>query len=125
VVVEGAPPAETSETFHARAEDTAAPVEGGHLPGEIREMHGLAIPQPGPGPREVGGHIATADRIELDGREVEVRPGLRISRTGAGSVDGLAAPRGATVATIDQGPAGLASGMMNRENYTFGRGKSK
>lgn len=117
--------AELIETVEATSIDIAAPIEGGHPPGEIRAMHGLAIPTPGPGARNVGGHIATADHAAvLEGQEVEGRPGLTVSRTGTGMIGGeLAGPRGATVAKIDQGPAGLRSGNMNRENWNFGRKK--
>jgi hypothetical protein len=58
----------------------------------------------------------------LEGRTVEDIPGLTISRTGkAEVVDGLGTQANATVARIDQGPAGLRSQEMNRDAYHFGR----
>jgi hypothetical protein len=88
-------------------------------------MHGLPIPQPARGPREFGGQVAVSDQhVTLDGAEVEDarRPGLKISRTGSGMLDGMTAAQHATIAKIDQGPAGLRMGMMNRESYQFGGG---
>jgi hypothetical protein len=94
-------------------------------------MHGLAISQPGPGPRETGAHIATSDNYpanvpnQLDGREVEGLPGLRVSRTGSGVIDGMPTSSNATVAKIDQGPAGLRMGQMNRDRWSFGSKSGK
>jgi hypothetical protein len=120
VVVEGerAP----TETIRGEAVDSTAPVPGGHPPDQIREMHGLPISQPARGPREVGGQISISDqRVTLEGREVESDlPGLRISRTGSGVIDGMATSSNAVVAKIDQGPAGLRVHQMNREPYHFG-----
>lgn len=118
--------------IEAEAIDSAAPGPGGHPPDQIREMHGLPILQPTRGPREIGGHIATGDTWQaspgarfqepgLEGREVEDLPGLRISRTGTGTIDGMPTSSNATVAKIDQGPAGLRSGRMDRDAWTFGR----
>lgn len=113
------------DTFDMETVDSTAPVAGGHPPDQVREMHGLPISQPGPGPREIGGHIATGDSYppqasQLDGREVEGLPGLKISRTGSGMIDGMASSSHATIAKIDQGPAGLRLGQMNRDKWTFG-----
>jgi hypothetical protein len=119
VIYEGDP--DPSHVIEAETVDSAAPGRGGHPPDEIREMHSLAIAQPGPGPRNVGGHIATSDAFPpLEGREVEGLPGLKISRTGTGSIDGMVGPQGATIAKIDQGPAGLRSGRMDRDAWHFG-----
>lgn len=122
VVYEGQP--EPSQVIEAETVDSSAPVRGGHPPDQIRDMHGLAIPQPGPGPRNVGGHIAISDSYNqldgLEGREVQGLPGLRISRTGSGVIDGMVGPQGATIAKIDQGPAGLRQGQMNRDAWHFG-----
>lgn len=108
---------------------SSAPIPGGHPPDQIREEHGLAIPQPARGPREVGGHIVTSDQYvgvpasggSLEGREVEDMPGLRVSRTGSGMIGGLPTSSNATVAKIDQGPAGLRTGKMDRDSWQFGR----
>lgn len=113
------------DTFEAESVDSTANVAGGQPPDQIREMHGLAISQPGPGPREIGSHIATSDNYPaqvnvLDGREVEGLPGLKVSRTGSGMIDGMPTSTNATVAKIDQGPAGLRMGQMNRDRWQFG-----
>jgi hypothetical protein len=112
------------DTFEAESVDSTAPVAGGHPPDQVREMHHLPISQPAPGPREVGGHIATSDRYPetspLDGREVQLMPGLTVSRTGSGVMGGMATSANATVAKIDQGPAGLRLGKMNRDQWHFG-----
>lgn len=118
-------PDQEPDTFEFEATDTAAPIPGGHPPDQIREMHSLPISQPGPGPREIGGHIATADSYPetpnlLDGREVQGLPGLKVSRTGSGVIDGMPTSSNATVAKIDQGPAGLRVGQMNRDQWHFG-----
>lgn len=117
------------ETLEYEAVDSTAPVPGGHPPDQVREMHGLPISAPGPGPRDVGGHIATVDSYPppnlLDGREVQGLPGLKISRTGSGMIDGMATSANATVAKIDQGPAGLRVGQMNRDKWNFGSKGSK
>jgi hypothetical protein len=113
--------------IEAETVDSAAPGPGGHPPDQIREMHGLPIAQPARGPREVGGQIATSDQYipgRLDGREVEDLPGLKISRTGTGLIDGMPTSTNATIAKIDQGPAGLRSGRMDRDAWQFGKGKS-
>lgn len=126
-VISGSPPPRTlAEVFEAESVDSSAPIPGGLPPDEIREMHGLPIAQAGPGPREVGGHITTSDHYAhdagLEGREVEGLPGLKVSRTGSGQIDGLATSAHSTVAKIDQGPAGLRSGNMQRDRWQFGRG---
>jgi hypothetical protein len=111
------------ETWEAESVDSTAPIAGGHPPDQIREMHHLPVSQPGPGPRDIGGHIATSDNYpvnQLDGREVEGMPGLRVSRTGSGTIDGIPTSANATVAKIDQGPAGLRLGQMNRDQWRFG-----
>ena len=109
------------EVFHAQSVDAAAPIPGGHPPDQIRELHGLVMTQPARGPREVGGQVAVSDQpIQLEGNEVEGLPGLRISRTGNGMIDGMPTSENATVAKIDQGPAGLRLGQMNRDRWQFG-----
>ena len=113
---------EPTEIITAESVDSSAPIPGGHPPDQIREMHGLPISQPARGPREVGGQVAVADQVAaLEGREVEGMPGLKISRTGSGLIDGMPTSANATVAKIDQGPAGLRSGQMNRDAWQFGR----
>jgi hypothetical protein len=109
-----------AEVIRAKAVDAAAPIPGGHPPDKIREMHGLPISEPGPGDREVGGHMYTSDRYALENREVEDLPGLKISRTGSGVIDGMPTSTNATIAKIDQGPAGLRAGQMNRDAWHFG-----
>lgn len=106
----------------AESVDAAAPIPGGHPPDQIREMHGLPVSRPGPGDRATGSHISTSDNYPnvLDGREVEDLPGLRVSRTGTGVIDGMQTSANATVAKIDQGPAGLRMGQMNRDRWKFG-----
>jgi len=111
------------DIIRAEAVDTAAPVPGGHPPDKIREMHGLPIAQPMRGPRDAGAQIVTSDQYALDGREVEDLPGLKISRTGSGQIDGLPTSTNATVAKIDQGPAGLRAGKMDRDAWHFGSKK--
>lgn len=119
------------DTLEAESVDSTAPVPGGHPPDQIREMHGLPISQPGPGPREIGGQFVTQDNYppnapnQLDGREVEGLPGLKISRTGSGMIDGMASSSHATIAKIDQGPAGLRMGQMNRDRWNFGSKSGK
>ena len=109
------------ETITAESVDNAAPIPGGVPPDRIREMHGLPISTPQLGPQEVGGHITMSDAYEgLEGREVEGRPGLKISRTGSGMIDGMPTSAHATVAKIDSGPAGLRSGRMDREAWHYG-----
>ena len=118
VVVEHSEPV----VFEGESVDTAAPIAGGHPPDQIREIHGLPISQPSRGPRD----IAITDQYPtLDGREVDGRPGLKISRTGSGQIDGMATSANATVAKIDQGPAGLRAGQMNREAWHLGGGRKE
>jgi hypothetical protein len=113
-----------TDTITAESVDCAAPVAGGHPPDQIREMHGLPISQPARGPRELGGQVSISDQqVPLEGREVSDMPGLKVSRTGTGFIDGLPTSGNATVAKIDQGPAGLRSGQMNRDAWHFGGGK--
>ena len=106
--------------FEGESVDSTAPITGGHPPDQVREMHGLPISQPARGPREVGGQVATSDHYSLDGREVSDLPGLKVSRTGSGEIDGMATSANAVVAKIDQGPAGLRGGQMNRDLWHFG-----
>lgn len=121
VVTEMAAQANPQEVFEAESIISAAP--GGDPPDKVREDHGLAISQPAPGPRNIGAHFVTVDQPaeSLEGREVEHLPGLRISRTGSGSIGGMPTSAHATVAKIDQGPAGLRSGRMDRDRWSFGR----
>jgi hypothetical protein len=121
------------EVFEAESVASAAPGPGGHPPDRIRDEHGLPIAVAGRGPRAAGAHIVTSDQYPtaspgahppvqgLEGREVEDLPGLKISRTGTGVIDGMPASANATIAKIDQGPAGLRSGRMDRDAWTFGR----
>ena len=117
-----------ADIIQAESVDSAAPGPGGHPPDQIRDMHRLPIAQPARGPREIGGHIATSDQYSappLEGREVEDLPGLKISRTGTGMIDGMPTSANATIAKIDQGPAGLRTGRMDRNAWQFGGGKGK
>lgn len=112
-----------ADTITAESVDCAAPIPGGHPPDQIREMHGLPISKPAYGAREIGGQLAITDRYEpLEGREVEDTPGLKINRTGSGVIDGMPTSANATVAKIDQGPAGLRSGQMRRDSWNFSKG---
>lgn len=109
------------EVIEGESVDSTAPIPGGQPADRIREMHGLPVFEPAPGPREVGGHIMTGDRaVSLDGAEIEGMPGLKVSRTGSGSIDGMATSANAVVAKIDSGPAGLRNGQMNRAQWHFG-----
>lgn len=114
---------EPVEVITMESVDSTAPEKGGRVADQIREMHGLPLPGPERGPRNIGAQIVTADYYAaLEGRTVEDIPGLTISRTGkAEVVDGLGTQANATVARIDQGPAGLRSQEMNRDAYHFGR----
>lgn len=109
------------DTITAESVDSTAP-GGGLPPDEVREQHGLPISQPAHGPRNIGGQIVIADQYPaLEGREVESSfPGLKINRTGSGMIDGMPTSANATVAKIDQGPAGLRMGQMNRDAWHFG-----
>ena len=120
-----------ADTITAESVDSTAP-GAGHPPDQIRERHGLPVSHPARGPREVGGQVAVSDQYAptahdgsgvqaLDGREVEGLPGLKISRTGSGMIDGMPTSSHATVAKIDQGPAGLRQGRMDRDAWNFGR----
>ena len=117
VVVEGAHL--PVEVIVAESVDSTSPT-GGDPPDRIRAMHGLAIPQPARGQREIGGQVAVADQFILDGNEVELMPGLKVSRTGSGLIAGMPTSANATVAQLDQGPAGLRRGEMNRDQWHFG-----
>ena len=110
-----------TETIDAEAVDSTAP-GGGVPPDEVRSQHGLPISVPARGNRDIGGQIVIADQYPtLDGREVQSGfPGLKISRTGSGVIDGMPTSANATVAKIDQGPAGLRTGQMNRDAWHFG-----
>lgn len=125
VVTDSETGAEPSYEIEVESVDSTAPTPDGHPPDELRDMHGLAMPSPGPGPRDAGGHIAISDHYSLDGREVAGMPGLRVSRTGSGMIDGMPTSANATVAKIDQGPAGLRAGQMNRDAWNFARGGKK
>jgi hypothetical protein len=123
VVYEPDPP--PNEVFDAQSVDSTAPIPEGHPPDEIRDMHGLPITGPAKGDRDVGAHMQIVDQVSLEGREVNGMPGLTISRTGDGTIQGqVVSDRGATIAKIDQGPAGLRRGEMNRNAFHFSSGKS-
>ena len=122
VIVESEP--KPTETFTAETLDSTAPGSG-DPPDQLREMHGLPIMQPARGPQNIGAQIATSDFESLEGREVQGLPGLKISRTGSGMIDGMPTSANATVAKIDQGPAGLRSGQMHRDAWRFGGGKNE
>jgi len=111
------------DTIVAESVDIAAPVPGGHPPDKIREMHNLPVSRPARGPREIGAQIVTSDTHSLEGREIEDLPGLKVSRTGDGMIDGMPTSSNATIAKIDQGPAGLRRGQNNRDAWRFGGGK--
>lgn len=113
-------PHEPAEVIEAESTDSTAPIPGGFPPDEIRDMHHLPITQPMRGRKEVGGHLIIADQPMLDGREVEAMPGIKISRTGSGMIDGMGTSANATVIKMDPGPAGLRSGMMNRTPMHYG-----
>ena len=123
VVVESE--SDPSEVITAESSDSSAPIAGGHPPDQIREMHGLLTTQPVRGPKEIGGQVMISDQPvqQLEGREVEGMPGLKVSRTGSGMIDGMPTSENATVMKIDAGPAGLRSGQMNRNKWHFGGGK--
>lgn len=117
---------EPVDIFTGQSVDSTAPVAGGHPPDQVREMHGLPVSEPARGPRDVGGQIAIADRhVQLEGREVSEMPGLTVSRTGSGMIGNMPTSANAVVAKIDQGPAGLRQGQMNRDAWHFGGGKEK
>lgn len=109
-----------ADTITAESIDSTAPGNG-YPPDEVREMHGLPISQPARGPRDIGAQVVISDQYpSLEGREVEGLPGLKISRTGSGVIDGMPTSANATVAKIDQGPAGLRMNQMNRDAWHFG-----
>jgi hypothetical protein len=110
------------DVIDAESVDCTAPTPDGHPPDQVREMHGLPIAQPSRSGREFGGQVQISDSF-LDGNEVEGMPGLRVSRTGSGQIDGMPTSTNATIAKIDQGPAGLRRGEMNRNQWHFGGGK--
>jgi len=123
VVVESEPA--PTEVITAESVDCSAPTPDGHPPDQIREMHGLVISQPARGPRNIGAQFVISDQpISMDGAEVSGgMPGLVVSRTGSGMIDGMPTSANAVVAKIDQGPAGLRAGQMNRQAWHFGGGK--
>lgn len=105
------------DTITAQSVDSTAPGTG-HPADELREVHGLPTTQPARGPKDIGGQIIISDQhLPLEGRTVEDMPGLKINRTGQTDV-----ANGGTLAIIDQGPAGLRFGRMNRENLGFRKG---
>ena len=111
---------EPAEVIEAETSESTAPIPGGHPPDEIRDMHNLPISTPMRGRKEVGGNLVIADQPMLDGREVELSPGIKISRTGSGMLDGYGTSANATVIKMDPGPAGLRSGRMNRTQMHYG-----
>lgn len=92
----------------------ASPSRGGKPPDQIRDEHGISPPVP----TRVHGLPFTEDVrpappvAHLEGAVVQDTYGLEVDRTGAGGMTeaGMAKMRNATVATLDQGPAGLARG---------------
>lgn len=119
VIVEGSN--DPTEIITAESTDSSAPIPGGHPPDQIRELHGLPVSRPARGPRDIGAQVWISDQVEpLDGNEVQGMPGLKVSRTGNGMIDGMPTSSNATVAKIDQGPAGLRNGQMNRNAWQFG-----
>ena len=116
---------EEPEVIEATTSETTAPVPGGHPPDEIRDLHNLPISTPMRGRKEIGGQLVIADQPMLDGREVELQPGIKISRTGSGMLDGYGTSANATVIKMDPGPAGLRSGQMNRTPMHYGGSNRK
>lgn len=104
------------ETIVGESVDSTAPGDG-HPPDQIREWHGLPISAPAKGPKDIGGHLAISDQAS-PAADYEPIPGVSIRRTE--NNDPMF--RYATIATIDQGPAGLSRGEMNRERFTMSRG---
>jgi hypothetical protein len=113
-------PHDPVDVIEAETSDSSAPIPGGHPPDEIRELHGLPITQPMRGRKEINGQFVVADQPMLDGREVEGMPGVKISRTGSGMIDGMPTSENATVIKMDPGPAGLRNGIMNRSPMRYG-----
>jgi hypothetical protein len=105
------------DAITAESVDSTAPTDG-HPPDQVRELHGLPVSAPSRGPREVGGQIAVADQFGEPQPPEQSLAGLKIRRTGP--ADPIS--RYATVAVIDQGPAGLSYGQMNREPFQLSRG---
>lgn len=115
---------EISDTVTLSSEVCSAPTPGGRPPDQVRDEHNLPVPTPGRGPRDIGGHVVTADYLGdpppryaehaavLENRVVQDTAGLEIDRTGTGGITsaGIAKMQNATVANMDQGPAGLRSG---------------
>jgi len=89
------------ETLTMETVDAAAPIPGGHPPDQLREMHGLPVSRPERGPRETGGHIVLADQIPEKSYS-----GLTVERDET-----------QTIGRIDQGPAGLKFGRMQRDSF--------
>lgn len=115
------------EVIEAETVDSSAPVPGGHPPDEIRDLHNLPITQPMRGRKEVGGQLIIADQPMLDGREVELMHGVKISRTGDGMIGGMPSSENATLIKIDKGPDGmrLHPGQVTRDRMHFGGGGNK
>lgn len=110
------------DVIEATTSETTAPVPGGHPPDEIRDMHNLPISTPMRGRKEVGGQLVIADQPMLEGREVELMPGIKISRTGDGMIGGMPSSENATLIKIDKGPDGMRShpGVVMRDRMHFG-----
>lgn len=96
------------EIYRAQSVDTAAPIPGGHPPDQIREQHGLPTSRPSRGAQNIGAQFSIADEPIESPVVTEPAPGVRITREAGG-----------TVVELDQGPAGLQHGMMNRDRLTW------
>jgi hypothetical protein len=116
-VVENSPAAFQSlraEMVEAEMSESSAPIPGGYPPDRIRAIHGMPLSRPGPGEREGGGHLYTADRPELEQETESRHPGLKITRSVAS---------GTTVINPgDPGPAGLAQGVNRRTDINLRQG---
>jgi hypothetical protein len=110
-----------AEVIEAQSVDTAAPIPGGHPPDQVRELHGLPVAQPSRGPQNIGGQITISDQFSAGGEASPQLPGLTIQSGGAGHEADPLSSYG-TFVTLDQGPAGLQHGMMNREPFRLSRG---
>lgn len=117
VVVEVEP-----DIIEAQSVDAAAPIAGGHPPDQIREIHGLGVSRPDRGAREIGAQIMIADQTSptpSPGQEIKYA-GLTVRRNDMQrDPHNFADPISNYInyAEIDQGPAGLKRGEMNRMSF--------